>query len=171
MAEHGTDPYVYLADVHDFSLDSMDAAPRLAKRLKALPGRKLIFTNADAPYAQRVLSRLGLDDIFDDMVDIHAIEYKPKPAQHAYDVLLKQTGADPSRSIFFEDMARNLVPAKNMGMQTVWIEGGWHESKWGHDNDDFAHIDHRTASLADWLDTAIEALQIQPAISIGNQND
>jgi len=159
MAEHGTDPHEYLGDVHNFSLDSLDAAPRLADKISALPGRKLIFTNADAPYAQRVLSQLGLEGIFDDMVDIHAATYRPKPDQHAYDTLLNQTAIDPTTSIFFEDMARNLAPAKAMGMQTVWIDSGWHESKWSHESDgEFAHVDHRIDSLAAWLDTAIETL-------------
>lgn len=164
MAMHGTDPYEYLANVHNFPLDSLDAAPRLAEKIAALPGRKLIFTNADAPYARRVLAKLGLDGIFEDIVDIHAAAYRPKPDQHAYDTLLKQSAVDPTTSIFFEDMARNLAPAKAMGMQTVWIDSGWHESKWGHESADaFDHIDHRIDSLAAWLDTAIESLNIQHA--------
>ncbi|MFC4293040.1 pyrimidine 5'-nucleotidase [Sphingorhabdus arenilitoris] len=163
MAEHGTDPYEYLADVHDFSLSAIDDAPRLAEHLSALPGRKVIFTNADAPYAARVLDRLGLEGIFEQIIDIHTISYEPKPAQSAYDTLLEKTGIDPARSIFFEDMARNLLPAKKMGMQTVWIDSGWHESTWGHDgggDDRFAHVDYRIDSLAGWLESAIETLQI-----------
>lgn len=160
MADHGTDPYEYLEDVHNFPLDAMDEAPRLAERLAALPGRKLIFTNADAPYAQRVLDRLGLGDVFEDIIDIHAISYRPKPEQHAYDVLLERSGIDPTRSIFFEDMARNLAPAKAMGMQTVWIKNG---SDLGDLESDADHIDHRIDDLAAWLDTAIDSLQIQTA--------
>jgi putative hydrolase of the HAD superfamily len=156
MADHGTDPYDYLEDVHAFPLDVMDDAPRLAQRLAALPGRKLIFTNADAPYARRVLARLGLDDVFEDIVDIHAISYRPKPQQHAYDTLLAQTGVDPARSIFFEDMARNLAPAKAMGMQTVWINNG---SDLGDLESEADHIDHRIEDLAGWLDAAIDHLQ------------
>jgi putative hydrolase of the HAD superfamily len=146
--------------VHDFPLDAMDEAPRLAQRINALPGRKLIFTNADAPYAQRVLDRLGLGDVFEDIIDIHAISYRPKPEQHAYDVLLERSGIDPERSIFFEDMARNLAPAKAMGMQTVWINNG---SDLGHLESDADHIDHRIDDLAAWLDNAIDSLQIQTA--------
>ncbi|MBP7952365.1 MAG: pyrimidine 5'-nucleotidase, partial [Sphingorhabdus sp.] len=156
MADHGTDPYDYLEDVHAFPLDVMDDAPRLAQRLAALPGRKLIFTNADAPYARRVLARLGLADVFEDIVDIHAISYRPKPQQHAYDTLLAQTGIDPARSIFFEDMARNLAPAKAMGMQTVWINNG---SDLGDLESEADHIDHRIEDLAGWLDAVIDHLQ------------
>jgi putative hydrolase of the HAD superfamily len=154
MADHGVDPYDYLEDVHNFTLDSLDAAPRLADKLRALPGRKIIFTNADAPYARRVLHKLGLDDIFEDIVDIHACKYHPKPDQIAYQTLYDQTAIDPKTSIFFEDMARNLVPAKTHGMTTVWINNGSELGDYDCSADD---IDHETDCLAGWLDRAIEA--------------
>jgi len=160
MADHGTDPHEYLEDVHQFSLEALAAAPRLADRITALPGRKFIFTNADAPYAKRVLAALGLDNVFEAIVDIHACNYRPKPATSAYDTLLDLTGVNPARSIFFEDMARNLAPAKARGMTTVWINNG---SELGDLTDDFGHVDHRTDCLAAWLDGAIEALESLPA--------
>jgi len=152
MADHGTDPYEYLEDVHQFPLDALADAPCLAERIAALPGRKIIFTNADAPYARRALAALGLDNIFETIVDIHACDYSPKPSESAYDTLLDLTGINPARSIFFEDMARNL--AKAMGMKTVWINNG---SELGDLTDDYDHIDHETDSLAAWLDSAIDA--------------
>jgi putative hydrolase of the HAD superfamily len=158
MADHGTDPYHYLEDVHNFSLDSLAQAPLLADKLSVLPGRKIIFTNADAPYARRVLSALGLDDIFEDIVDIHACDYQPKPDEHAYQTLFKQTGIDPAKAIFFEDMARNLGPAKQHGMKTVWINNGSDLGDIGSDN---GHIDHETDCIARWLDSAIEALNLE----------
>ena len=160
MANHGTDPHEYLEDVHQFPLEALADAPRLADRIAALPGRKFIFTNADALYAKRALSALGLDDIFEAIVDIHACNYQPKPATSAYETLLDITGINPARSIFFEDMARNLAPAKARGMTTVWINNG---SELGDLADDFGHVDHRTDCLAAWLDGAIEALESQPA--------
>jgi len=157
MAEHKTDPYAYLEFVHDFPLISLQKAPRLAARMAKLPGRKIIFTNADAPYAQRVLAELEMQDSFEQIVDIHAINYLPKPDETAYRTLLQQTGIDPARSIFFEDQARNLAPAKQLGMTTVWVDGN---IGFGQPLADDDHIDYRTDNLAAWLDTAIDALQI-----------
>ena len=157
MADHNTDPYEYLEDVHNFPLDRLVTAPRHRENLIALPGRKIIFTNADAPYAERVLKRLDLDGIFDLVVDIHACGYQPKPAEKAYDTLFSQSDIDPKKSIFFEDMARNLAPAKARGMTTVWINNG---SELGDLSDDMNHIDEETHCLAHWLENAIETRQI-----------
>lgn len=160
MARHDTDPYDYLKFVHDFPLDTLSHAPALAEKIAALPGRKIIFTNADAPYARRILDALGLTHLFPDIIDIHRMSYQPKPHQMAYDILLRETGIDPARSIFFEDQARNLAPAKAMGMATVWVDG---DLDFGAADAQENHIDYRTDDLAAWLDTAIETLQIQPA--------
>ena len=153
MADHGVDPHEYLADVHDFPLDRLDDAPRLAASIAALPGRKMIFTNADAPYAQRVLARLGLSSLFEDIIDIHSFGYRPKPAKAAYATLITRTGLDPAKAIFFEDQARNLLPAKKLGMATVWIDNG---SDLGDLQSDGTHIDYRTPCLAAFLDSVIE---------------
>jgi putative hydrolase of the HAD superfamily len=159
MADHNTDPYEYLEDVHDFPLDRLATAPRNREKLAALPGRKIIFTNADAPYALRVLKQLDLEGIFDLVVDIHACGYQPKPAEKAYDTLFSLANIDPERSIFFEDMARNLAPAKTRGMSTVWINNG---SELGDLSEDMAHIDEETHCLAHWLEDAIETRQFRP---------
>lgn len=160
MARHDTDPYDYLEFVHDFPLDTLSDAPPLADKIAALPGRKIIFTNADAPYAKRVLDTLQIEHLFEDIVDIHRISYRPKPDGHAYQTLLRETGVDPASAIFFEDQARNLAPAKALGMATVWIDGN---IGFGAPDAQDGHIDYRTDDLAAWLDNAIETLQIQPA--------
>ncbi len=160
MARHDTDPYDYLNFVHDFPLGTLSNAPPLAGKIAALPGRKLIFTNADGPYAQRVLDALEIGHLFEDIIDIHRMSYKPKPDAHAYQTLLRETGIEPARTIFFEDQARNLAPAKTLGMITVWIDSG---IGFGAPDAQDKHIDYRTDDLAAWLDNAIEALEIQSA--------
>ncbi len=160
MADYGIDPHDYLADVHDFPLERLDRAPPLAGKISVLPGRKIIFTNADAPYARRVLARLGLSGLFEEIVDIHSFGYRPKPAEAAYRTLLEKTSLNPGTAIFFEDQARNLAPAKALGMTTVWIENG---SDLGDLQSDGAHIDHRSPCLAAFLDRVIETLALENA--------
>ena len=58
-------------------------------------------------------------------------------------------GVDPARSVFFEDSARNLTPAKAMGMQTVWLDFG---TDWGARAKDEGAIDETIDDLAAWLD-------------------
>ena len=147
MALHNVDPHDFLSIVHDVDLEVIRPHPELGDMIARLPGRKYVFTNADAPYAERVLERLGLTHAFDALHDIHALEYVPKPQPPAYLHLCRTHGITPARALFVEDMARNLVPAKAIGMTTVWIDNG---SEQGPDVG-LAHIDYRINDLAAFL--------------------
>lgn len=149
MHYHAIDPREFLDFVHDVDMSLLAGAPRLASRIMALPGRRLIFTNGDKPYADRVLAALGLQDCFEGMWDVVAMDYKPKPEPSAYHGLIEAFGFDPERAVFVEDSARNLAPAKALGMQTVWIDCA---SEWGDRAKDAAAIDLVIDDLPQWLD-------------------
>lgn len=153
MAEHGVDPHHYLADVHDIEMDLLERNDALAAALARLPGRKLVFTNGDAPYAAKVLDRLGLGDSFEAIHDIHATAYRPKPEPVAYQGLCDAYGLDPARSLFAEDMARNLKPAKAIGMTTVWVDNG---SEQPPEDSDRSFIDYTTTDIGHWLQDILE---------------
>jgi len=152
MAEHGVDPYEYLADVHDIEMDVLDENAPLAAAIARLPGRKIIFTNADAPYAGKILERLGLGESFEAIHDVHAAQYHPKPAPEAYQHLCDAYELDPAQSLFADDMARNLKPAKQIGMTTLWVDNG---SEQGEEGDrDF--VDFTTRDITHWLHDILE---------------
>lgn len=155
MAEHGVDPHEFLAFVHDVDVEVVAPHPELAGLIARLPGRKFVFTNADAPYATRVLARLGLSDSFDALHDIHALGYVPKPQAPAYASMCNAHGIDPTRAVFVEDMARNLIPAKAIGMTTVWIDNG---SEQGPD-ERRDHIDLIIPDVASWLAGVVAELE------------
>ena len=148
MREHGVDPHEFLDFVHDIDLARLAADPDLVAALDRLPGRKFVFTNADEGHARRVLDRLGFANAFDGMHDIHAMEYVPKPNPAAYEAMCARHGIDPARALFVDDMARNLAPAKALGMVTVWLDNG--SEKGGHGADP-ASIDYVAGSLGEWL--------------------
>lgn len=154
MARHEVDPYHFLAFVHDIDMSSIAPNPRLAALLGQLPGRKLVFTNGDAPYARRILAALGLDASFEAIFDIHDQDYLPKPAPLSYDSFCAEMAVHPTRAIFFEDMARNLKPAKALGMTTVWINNG---SEAGNLEAHPDYIDYETAEPTAWLAQILEA--------------
>ncbi|MEA3062409.1 MAG: putative hydrolase of the superfamily [Sphingomonadales bacterium] len=148
MKTHGTDPREFLDFVHDIDLARIAADPRLVAALDRLPGRKFVFTNGDEAYANRVLERLGLANAFDGLHDIHAMNYVPKPHPDAYQALCERWAIDPARAAMVEDMARNLHPAKQLGMVTVWIDNGSEQAS--HEADP-AFIDYRIADIGEWL--------------------
>jgi putative hydrolase of the HAD superfamily len=153
MAEHGVDPRHYLDDVHDVDMAALERNESLIAALARLPGRKLVFTNGDAPYAAKVLDRLGLTDTFEGIHDIHATSYSPKPELAAYQGLLDAWGLDPHESLFVEDMARNLRPAKAIGMTTVWIDNGSEQLPGDADR---SFIDYTVNDIGQWLLETLE---------------
>lgn len=148
MREHGVEPRDFLDYVHDIDFARLTADPRVVAALDRLPGRKFVFTNGDETYARRVLDRLGLANAFDGVHDIHAMDYVPKPDPRAYAAMCGRHGIEPTCALFAEDMARNLVPAKQLGMTTVWVDNGSEQAS--HDADP-AFIDYRITDIGDWL--------------------
>ena len=148
MAAEGVDPHEFLDFVHDIDLARLVADPAVVAAIDRLPGRKFVFTNGDEAYASRVLERLGLANAFDGMHDIHAMNYVPKPNPGAYSVLCERHCIDPASALFVEDMARNLKPAKALGMTTVWVDNGSEQASQGAD---LGFIDYRTHDIGVWL--------------------
>src|SRR5437764_90919 len=107
MKEHGVDPTDFLDEVHDIPLDRVGHDEQLARLLPRLPGRRFVFTNGNAPYARRVLEAIGVHEHFDDLHDIHASSYRPKPELHGYELLCRRFGIDPSGALLADDMVQN----------------------------------------------------------------
>ena len=121
MASHGVDPEAFLNEVHDISLDRLSPDPELRAALARLPGRRLVFTNGDAGHAERVLAKLGIDDLFEATFHIASADYIPKPAPRTFARMTAAHDVDPTRAAFFEDSAKNLGPAAAIGMTTVLV--------------------------------------------------
>jgi len=148
MIEHGVPPQDFLEVAHQVDLAGIPPDLRLRGAISALPGRCLIFTSATVAHAENILSHLGIADLFEDIFDIHAAEYLPKPHPPTYDKMVERLRVTAERAIFFEDVARNLEPAAALGMTTVWISG---ERLWGGDGSAESYVHHVAEDLADWL--------------------
>ncbi len=148
MIHHDVEPLAFLARLHDVPLDALTADPDLARGLRRLPGRRLIFTNADDVHAERVLARLGLGGLFEDVFHIVAADFFPKPSPESFEKLIARHAIEPSATAFFEDRAANLAPAHRLGMTTVLV-GACAEA-----NTD-AFVTHRVSRLAPFLAAAL----------------
>jgi putative hydrolase of the HAD superfamily len=152
MKEHAVDPHDFLHDVHDIPLDRVQCDERLGRLLPRLPGRRFLFTNGDAPYARRVLEAIGVQQHFQNLHDIHASSYRPKPDPHGYALLCERFEIDPKRALLADDMVQNLAPAKALGMTTVWVDNGSERGDHGFDEQ---VVDHRISNVGEWLETIL----------------
>ena len=121
IQHHGVDPAEYHAMFDDLPLESLAENPVLIAAIERLPGRRLIFTNANDVHAERVLARLGLAHLFDDVFHIALSAYVPKPSRVAFEAIDAAHGIEPASTAFFEDSERNLEPAAELGMTTVLV--------------------------------------------------
>ena len=149
MRHHGTAPERFVAYVHDIDLSGVPANPALDAALAGLPGRKIVFTNGSAQHAARVLARLGVARHFEAIFDIEAASYVPKPQAAPYARIVARHGIDPFRAVMVDDAARNLAPAAQAGMATVWVRT---ESAHGRHGADGPHVHHVADDLAAFLD-------------------
>lgn len=164
MERHGMEPGPFLDFVHDIDLSPLAPVPALADALARLPGRKLVFTNAPAAHAERVLDRLGITAHFSAIFDIADAGYlRPKPEPETYTRLIRRHAVDPAQSVMVEDMARNLVPAAALGMTTVWVRTDHDIAALGGDG---AHIHHVVDDLVAWLQDLAAGLDDSPVAAI-----
>jgi putative hydrolase of the HAD superfamily len=154
MHVHGLAPDEFLAYVHEIDCTVLEPSPRLNAALARLPGRKFIFTNGSARHAENVLAQLELAGQFDGVFDIRSADFIPKPAIETYRRLLAQFAIEAKGAVMFEDLARNLVAAGELGMTTVWVRQDGHPDG-AHDESDIAGIDHVTDDLAGWLESRL----------------
>jgi len=153
IAHDGIDPEQFLDYVHDVDLSVLVPDAKLNRALAQLPGRRYIFTNGCRNHAERVLERVDLADVIDDIWDIRTLRYVPKPQPAAYHRIIEVANFSPTNAAMFEDMARNLMPAHALGMTTVWINNG---SVWSHQGPDHPlvarrHIHHEIDDLCEFL--------------------
>jgi putative hydrolase of the HAD superfamily len=156
MANHRVNPHDFLDYVHDIDMSVLPADPGLGAALAKLPGRRIVFTNGDGAYARRVLRQLDIEDAFDAVHCIVATDFVPKPEPSIYAGFVAAQRLDPARSLFVEDMARNLKPAKELGMTTVWVANG---SEYGALSADDGHVDLVIEDVPSWLETVVAGLE------------
>lgn len=142
MAEHGMDPVPFMDHVHDICLAGLEPDAVLARHIGQLPGRRFVYTNGSAPYAERVLAARGLSGLFDGIYGVESANYSPKPNHGAFQTVFALAGIDPAAGAMFEDDARNLAVPHAMGMRTVHVAPAAMPAP---------HIHHHTPDLTGFL--------------------
>lgn len=162
MIHHKVDPNAFLERAHAIDYSALLPHPALGEAIRALPGRKFIFTNGSVPHAEATARALGILDHFDDIFDIVAADFVPKPAGETYDKFAALNRVDTQRAAMFEDLPRNLKAPKERGMKTVLIVpnnlGETYLESWEYAGAEDSHIDYVTENLELFLNALVKGL-------------
>ena len=148
IKNHKINAHEFLEFVHDINIEFLQKDPELAKEIERLDGIKIIFTNGSRKHALNVTKRLGVDQLFDDIFDIVDCDFIPKPLMEPYKKLVEKHNIDPKLCVLVEDIARNLKPAYEMGMKTIWIKN---DEPWASKFSDSKFVNYKTDNLSEFL--------------------
>jgi putative hydrolase of the HAD superfamily len=148
IKNHNIDANEFLEFVHDVNLDFLKKDKFLEDQINKLNGKKIIFTNGSKAHAANVTKRIGIDKLFDGVFDIIDSDFYPKPSIEPYKKIIENYNIEPEYCIFFEDIARNLKPAHELGMKTVWIKN---KEPWAAEYSDAEFINYKIDNLANFL--------------------
>ena len=148
IKNHKINANEFLEFVHDIDVNFLKKNYGLGEELKKLDGKKIIYTNGSKKHALNVTKKIGIDQYFDGIFDIVDSNFVPKPLIEPYKKLVEKHKIDPKLCVFIEDIARNLKPAYEMGMKTIWIENN---EPWAKKFSDGDFINYRTNNLTEFL--------------------
>ena len=148
IKNHKIDAKEFLEFVHNIDISFLKRDLKLSEELKKLDGKKIIFTNGPKKHALNITQKIGIDHHFDDIFDIVDSNFVPKPMSEPYKKLVEKHKIDPNLCVFVEDIARNLKPAYEMGMKTVWIKN---DEPWARKFSDGDFINYKIDNLSEFL--------------------
>jgi putative hydrolase of the HAD superfamily len=159
MQVHKMKPEPFLEYVHDIDLSVLPEDPGLAEAIARLPGRRLIFTNGSRRHAENVAAKIGILHLFEDICDISATNFVPKPERAAFEGMVARHGLNAQRAAMFEDMPHNLEVPSALGMRTVLVHSDYidHPAQlkvrnWTELPD---HIHHLTRDLTGFIEADV----------------
>ena len=153
IVEKKLEPEEFLDYVHDVEHPELKKNDQLISKIRILEGKKIIFTNATTKHAKKILKILELEHDFDQIIDIKDLEYIPKPDKRSYKKLLECLNLNKenlNKTIFVEDTVKNLIPAKELGITTVWMKNSVNEKDFIKNCN---YIDYSFNNLNEFLDT------------------
>ena len=123
QANHNVDMDDYLAFVHDVPLDRyLHPDPEVRQAIAGIPVKKFIFTNSDTNHTRRVLEAVGLQGLFDGVIDVHSMAPFCKPMPGAFALALKAAGnPEPQTCVLLDDQARITRAARSLGLYTILV--------------------------------------------------
>lgn len=112
----------YLHAVHDVPLEEINRDPELREMLLKLRVKMWIFTASSKEHATRCMKRVGVEDLFEGVIDCREVNLVTKHDPESFKAAMKKAGVnDPSRCMLVDDSVQNIRSAKSMGMRTCLV--------------------------------------------------
>ena len=112
----------YLHAVHDVPLEEINRDPELRKMFLQLQVRRWVFTASSREHAMRCMKRVGVDDLFEGVIDCREVNLVTKHDPESFKIAMKRACTpDPSRCMLVDDSVQNIRAAKSMGMRTCLV--------------------------------------------------
>jgi putative hydrolase of the HAD superfamily len=119
MKNYNIDPYIFLDFAHSVDLSAIKPNIVTKEKLKAIKGRKIIFTSAPKKHAINVLERLEILNEFDYIFDIIEADFIAKPNKEPYIKVIQKFPSTLYTMI--DDMEQNLITAKSFNFKTILV--------------------------------------------------
>ncbi len=151
IIEKNIEPKDFLNFVHDVDFSELQKDFELKKLLTELKGKRYIYTNASYDHAKNILSCLDVFKEFDKIIDIKITNFIPKPNKVSYEIMSKKLGLTENhfdKAVFVEDTVKNLIPAKKLGMTTIWIENDFNYNEF---RKNLTYIDYSFKNVKSFL--------------------
>jgi FMN phosphatase YigB (HAD superfamily) len=119
-------------DMHFVYHDAIDETiiarnDMVGKALRQLELPSVILTNSSHGWVSRILKHLNLHDIFGDgkILALEDVGFEPKSrSTTGFEKAANILGLEPSKILLVEDLPRNLIKAKEAGLQTMLLHHG-----------------------------------------------
>ncbi|MDI6720926.1 MAG: HAD-IA family hydrolase [Candidatus Aenigmarchaeota archaeon] len=113
---------------------------RLRSMLEKISLPKSVLTNNPSEFARKILTSIGIEDMFEYIIGSREMNYQLKPRKEAFLNALEITGYDPEETIFIDDIPEFHIYAKELGITTVLV---------GQKAGGYPHIDHYIEEIYD----------------------
>jgi putative hydrolase of the HAD superfamily len=122
MEDYNLDPICYLKYIHDIDeklLPTLDE--KLYEILSEIDGKIILLTNSYKKYAIKILTNLGVIDLFDGFYDVIDMKYLNKNHIKVYQEFLQKSGFKAQNCIMHDDVWDFLKIPQQLGMVTVLV--------------------------------------------------
>lgn len=108
----------FLKFCHNFDVkDHIVLNKSILKLLNQIQGKKYVFTNTVSYFCDQILNELNLASKFDNIYYLEKLNYKYKPHQSAFNIVLRENNIPPQKAVLIDDEPQNLNTARKLGME------------------------------------------------------